>query len=462
MKSKLLTLLLISSFASLYAINNSIVFYSTSGVNCEYIFRDTAGTRTYTPTSFSWDFGDGNYSSTQHAVHDYTVNGSYIVKHYCSDGVNFDTAVITVAVGCNANNPLYSYFYIENRDTLNPTAVKFRSFIQGRPTGFIWDFGDGNISYDLNPTHAYNSTIPITYTICFKIWDNTDTSEYCQNYLYDPNFICKNTKANFTWFNDTSCNRIKFFSLSGRNVTNVSWNFGDGNTTSNFDPVYSYSSTIQQTYTVSLKVWDTIGCSDSISMQVTPKCRNCYSVIANIQLQTDSLNPGKAILYNNSTGPISSHNWDFGDGSTSTLSSPNHTYTSSGQITLRYIATDTFNCSDTAYLYFEIDTNGHIKRGNINFTLQIINNTQYTSIDQVNTGQHSLLVYPQPGNTSITIECTDINVKSFTVFNAQGQKVATLHTDFNSKTELDTSTWENGLYLISDNLGRTIKLFILH
>lgn len=462
MKKNLLLYLCILSSFPIYGINNSIVFYSNSGVNCEFIFRDTAGTRTYTPTSFSWDFGDGNYSNTQHAIHDYLVNGSYIVKHYCNDGVNFDTAIITVAVGCKANNALASYFYIERSDTLNPEVTKFRSFIDGRPTGLLWDFGDGNISYNVHPSHIYSSHLHTTYTVCLTIWDNNDTDKFCQPYFHDPFYFCKNSKANFYWEHDTVCNGVKFINLSGSAITSQFWDFGDGNWSNLTDPKHPYISTIKQSYIVSLKVWDTVGCSDSFSMLVYPKCRTCYSVIADIKLTTDSLNPSKAILYNNSTGPINSHFWDFGDGNTSTQSSPVHTYTSPGQITLRYIATDTFNCADTAYLYFEIDTNGHIKRSNFSFTLQVINNTNYTSLKQVYIGQPSLHIYPQPADKHVFIETSDVNVYQLTVYNSNGQIIETLNPDTEGKTELNTSTWQPGLYLIKDNLGRTMRLMVLH
>ena len=48
---------------------------------------------TGSPTSWSWDFGDGNSSNLQNPVHTYTNSGIFTVALYISDGVNFDTLI---------------------------------------------------------------------------------------------------------------------------------------------------------------------------------------------------------------------------------------------------------------------------------------------------------------------------------------------------------------------------------
>ena len=48
---------------------------------------------TGSPTSWSWDFGDGNSSNLQNPVHTYTNSGIFTVSLYISDGVNFDITI---------------------------------------------------------------------------------------------------------------------------------------------------------------------------------------------------------------------------------------------------------------------------------------------------------------------------------------------------------------------------------
>lgn len=50
--------------------------------------------------------------------------------------------------------------------------------------------------------------------------------------------------------------------------------------------------------------------------------------------------------------------WDFGDGATSTATSPTHTYTLPGNYTVRLIATDATGCSDTTYTTINLQNVG--------------------------------------------------------------------------------------------------------
>ena len=86
-------------------------------------------------------------------------------------------------------------------------------------------------------------------------------------------------------------------------------------------------------------------------------------------------------------GPVS-WPWDFGDGNTSTLQNPSHTYTAYGSFTVTLIATNSFGCTDTivkpAFVVIQratISFNGLPVRGCIPYTISPTANI--TSVDAV-------------------------------------------------------------------------------
>lgn len=177
-------------------------------------------------------------------------------------------------------------------------------------------------------------------------------------------------------------------------------------------------------------------------------CNKCY-IRANLNLFADSTVPYSATLYNYSTGTINKHYWDFGDGYTSTSRNPVHSYSITGNITLKYIATDTTTgCADTAFLNFTIDSLGYLKRQA--FTMTIIDRTS-TGIDKKPDNlAWQLVAYPNPFNDKIIIKGEALpQTHQVNVFNHLGQSVA-----FNAVTDNNQlivnlgSDLANGFYLI--------------
>jgi PKD repeat protein len=69
---------------------------------------------------------------------------------------------------------------------------------------------------------------------------------------------------------------------------------------------------------------------------------------ANFTMLQDSINTYSYIIYNNSSvGNNYSYFWDFGDGNTSNLEFPTHTYAGVGPYQLCLTVTDTSGCNDT-------------------------------------------------------------------------------------------------------------------
>ena len=125
-----------------------------------------------------------------------------------------------------------------------------------------WDFGDGIFSTDQNPQHTYfaagNFNVSLRVTNSFGCITSLTNPQYIQ--------ISSGVKAGFTNTVPATCNQpavIKFTNTStGIGTLSYQWQFGDGITSALENPSHTYS--VAGSYTVSLIVFNTNGCSDTI------------------------------------------------------------------------------------------------------------------------------------------------------------------------------------------------------
>ncbi len=202
-----------------------------------------------------------------------------------------------------------------------------------------WDFGDGNTSTDINPSHLYAGTG--TYDVILAITDtggcfNQDTISI-STYLEPP-------VAGFSVSPPPYCVNvpISFFNSSTGQGLVYKWIFGTA-TTNQFEPVFTFSAA--GLYTVYLVVTDSIGCMDTVSANLTIN----EGVTAAFNYQPDVLCLGDTISFNNvSTGDVTSVEWDFGNSVTDTSStSVDIAYSSSDIYTVTLIIHDAVCLPDT-------------------------------------------------------------------------------------------------------------------
>ncbi len=115
------------------------------------------------PTSWAWDFGDGNTSTSQNPVHEYSDVGNYSVALTVANdkGSNYTQKVNYVSVLpliTKLTLPPSSSFSSNITSGNIPLTVQFTDTSSGSPTSWNWDFGDGYTSTEQNPTHTYLST----------------------------------------------------------------------------------------------------------------------------------------------------------------------------------------------------------------------------------------------------------------------------------------------------------------
>ena len=319
--------------------------------------RDTAGcvplTVDFTDTigiaqSYEWDYGDGSpgvTTTTPNSSHTFTSVGTFRVRLIAIDPNTCnvrDTAYINIRVGdlraILGFNPVKlapcdSFKYRFDNLSVAPPTRPFG------PQSFIWDFGDGSprIQTGAGPV-LHNYANPGTYNVKLIL---PDTS-YCNapDSIVVPLSVAANVKAGFTT-PASGClpyNAVfKNTSLAGQTWL---WDFGDGTTSTAFEPVHLYA--VAGTYNVVLIANNPNTCNLSdttaaftITVFDSPTPDFSFAPVPpleNTPTTFTNLSSPDAIRFR----------WDFGDGDTLLT-------TSRAPIQHQYNATGTFNACLTAY-----------------------------------------------------------------------------------------------------------------
>jgi PKD repeat protein len=135
---------------------------------------------------------------------------------------------------------------------------------------------------------------------------------------------------------------VLFTDTSTGTPTKWSWNFGDGTSSTQKSPTHTYSTA--GTYTVTLTATNAAG-----SNTVT-KTSYITATTAGTTAQKPVINcwgsprsgtaPLTVTFKDNSTGSPTAWNWSFGDGTSSTVQNPKHTYSAAGSYTIKLTVTN--------------------------------------------------------------------------------------------------------------------------
>ena len=298
-------------------------------------------TSTGPPTlSYLWDFGDGTFSSVLNPVHIYTTNGSYIVTliTFSTSGCEDTVRSVPIIIGgfvSSFNAPINAC--INEPVTFTNTSIPI-------PLSAYWTFGDGGSMSAINATHNYAATG--TYTV----WLYNDFGS-CQDSISQAITINSKPTADFSAPLTVACQppfTANFQDGSGGGISSWLWDFGDGATSTLQNPIHTYSS--YGSFTVTLIVTNALGCNDTIVKTAYINVQKATISITGLPVQgciPYTISPVPVI---NSVDPITTYQWDFGDGGSSNLANPIYTYTLQGTYTVRLIITSATGCIDTLTL----------------------------------------------------------------------------------------------------------------
>lgn len=139
------------------------------GIGPDVNFTNT--TTLVTGQTYLWDFGDGNTSTQASPNHTFPTAGVYVVcltvTNTCGTGTNCNPVTV-----CSTPTASFTSAGTPPDFTFTNTSATF-----GSNVSYAWDFGDGNISTLINPSHTYlaNGTYTVTLLIIDSCGTNTST-----------------------------------------------------------------------------------------------------------------------------------------------------------------------------------------------------------------------------------------------------------------------------------------------
>ncbi|MEO6232085.1 MAG: PKD domain-containing protein [Ferruginibacter sp.] len=300
---------------------------------------------------YIWSFGDNTPTITQLGntiTHTFTNVGSYRVRLVSIDSATCnisDTAYATIRVGNNVVTPDFiatktggcQSFTFQFQNTTTAVLPVYTS------TSFLWDFGDNSTPQRAGftaVTHTYAS--PGTYIVKLLVEDTV----FCNapDSVKKPVRLAVNVKAAFTTPVNGCIPYTARFTNDSQGGIDFVWDFGDGSPASTLvNPTHLYTNI--GTYTIKLTAIDTSTCNktDTYSFPITifdlPK--------AGFSFSPNPAQQNKPANFTNFSSGAVSYEWDFGDGSSSTLSNPTHQFNETGIYNVCLFATNSAGCTDT-------------------------------------------------------------------------------------------------------------------
>ncbi len=324
------------------------------------ISGDTAGCSPYTVnftnlsvngSTYLWDFGDGSANSTDtNVTHTFinagTTDTTYNVRLVTQSSDNcFDTAFHAVRVFPKP----FAQFNVNAVEGCSPLVVEFQNLSQPG-LDYRWDFADGDTldTTLVNVSHTYVNL--------------TDSSVvYDASLIVENTFGCRDTATQALTahavvtaafdYDSIGCSPFgaTFTNLSSSAANSFAWDFGDGGTSTDENPIHPYinNDPVEDTSIVQLVAISPFGCSDTAYGRVI--VFPAPQAIFNLDFKTRTYPDTVFTVNNSTTNPgIWNYFWDFGDGDTSNLAFPGQkAYTGWGTYLITLVAYNDY-CADTA------------------------------------------------------------------------------------------------------------------
>lgn len=285
-----------------------------------------------------WNFGNGGSSNDLNPNYTYTQDGNYnallVVTSDmgCTDSLQIPVVIHPLPVPAFSVDPvcLTNVAQFNDQSSVSP----------GNINGWSWNFGDGSSSTQQNPLHTYPQEG--AYQVSLAVTTDNGCSQSVTNNMN----VFPLPVAAFASFDVCQGNQSQFFNQStvpGGGIINCTWDFGDGASSSDQNPVHTYLN--PGVYNVTLTATTAAGCTDTYSQQIT-----IYQEPAAAFTFTNVCDDTPVYFTDQSTsgnGVIASWNWDFGDGSTSVSADPFHTFPGDGVYPVTLTVTSVYGCTNT-------------------------------------------------------------------------------------------------------------------
>ena len=313
-----------------------------------HICADRSVTFTNTSTgadSYSWFFGDGSGSTLPDPVHMYSIPADTI----------YTVTLIAYYNGCPDTFKMVHYITVDspkaiisNRFACIPaTSVDFGDSSLGDDT-HIWFFGDGDTSSLDNPVHNYPALT--IYTITLTTYNMTsgcrDTESLSislvkpvLHFTADDTALCKYGIVHISSF------------ITGGTASLYSWQVNGLTDPYMTDSFLIDTFNVSGLYSIRMIIQDGEHCLDTLTK---PNYLIVAKPVDSFTVAPPTTCWGLGVLFTDHTTDVpgttlTNYKWTFGDGSSTTVTTPTvpHTYTAAGTYAVQEIVTDNIGCKDT-------------------------------------------------------------------------------------------------------------------
>ena len=285
--------------------NTTWSWWSKASVNAVVYPAFTHRTDLDSPSTKGYSIDYSNFTKWINNYHDASVKVTGF-KQYYLNGLAQDTASVNLIESDNSNVKFTATFngypFITNVQTTFPVKSVLR--------------GNTSIPFTRNNDGA---TFTVSAKGTYVVSSDTSTTVISQ-------FFASPASGTFPL-------KVKFTDQSKGSPTSYLWNFGDKNTSTDKNPVHTYSKAGK--YTVSLTVMSAAGSNTAKKIDYIVVNAMKPPVAAFSAAPLSGKAPLKVKFTDKSTGSPTSLSWDFGDKSTpSKDKNPVHTYSKAGKYTV--------------------------------------------------------------------------------------------------------------------------------
>ncbi|HEX6915647.1 MAG TPA: PKD domain-containing protein, partial [Chitinophagaceae bacterium] len=299
---------------------------------------------------WNWEFGDGTGSAIPNPVKTFDTARSYNVRIQAITDIGCITDTIKPFV---VHAPPVALFSVDSPRCLNSviTFTDQSTIASGSISKWYWNLGNGN-----SITATSNAPLTQTYvnTGTYNVTLQTESAVGCKSTVTPMQLVVSPNPVVEFQTPAAVCLPVgtaPFFNQStiadgSESQFGYQWEFGDGGTSTQKDPVHYYTAT--GNYNVKLSVTSNAGCIQQLVKPfntVYERPTASFTSAAEICLR-DSLH---LVSNSSATGQsINSWSWYFGDGNVSSMADPTHLYTSADTFNVRlYVESDKGCRSDT-------------------------------------------------------------------------------------------------------------------
>ena len=359
-------------------------------------------------TSFLWFFGDGSTSTQQNPVYTYTRAGIYTITLQVTGPGG--TSNVSRQITVTGINPPVASFTADPVSGPAPLTVQFTNRSTGNITAYNWDFGDGNTSTLISPSHTFASVG--TYNVILQVTGQGGVSTVVRQITVSNPQIPPPT-ASFEADPSTGQTplSVTFRNTTQGQVTQYLWDFNGDGITDSIDTSPTHVFDTAGTFNVSLVAIGPGGQSRAevpVIVQAPPEA----PVAAFTPSVTSGTRPLTVTFTNQTTGNATAFAWDFQNDGTPDSSEQNPTFTfeQAGTFTVRLTASGPGGSSTAEAT---ISVANPVAPPQANFTPSQTSGDRPLTVVFTNTSQGDALSFSWDFNGDGTVDSTDPN-PSFT------------------------------------------------